>query len=335
MAGQALSVAQVGVLNVFSRPQLELIQRTVAKDCNDVEFDTFITLSAKLRLDPLKRQIYAFVFSKDNPKKRNMVLVTAIGGLRTIAERTGHYRPDDALPVYEYDESAKNPDSNPLGLVSATVRVWQHKHGDWHPIPHQVFWDAYAPLTEAGEWIATGETYPDGNPKKEFKGNGKFMLDPGKPRWRIDGRGMLAKCAEAGALRKGWPDEMAGVYSDDELESVNRRAKEVELQPSEYAEQQRVDNRVAAIQGKDSILFEFPPEGLAPTPIGQIFDKAMGYFKEQGNKADVIEYWIDRNRYGLQEFWARAGTDCLALKKTMEKMIAESKANDKKETAES
>lgn len=73
--------------------QLALIRRTVAKDCDAAEFDLFIHVCRAVRLDPLRRQIYAFVFGKDNPKKRQMTIVTSIGGYRSIAERTGNYRP--------------------------------------------------------------------------------------------------------------------------------------------------------------------------------------------------------------------------------------------------
>lgn len=314
-----LTASQVGVLSVFDKPQLALIKRTVAKDCNDFEFDLFITVAAKLNLNPLKKQIYAFVFNKDKPAKRNMVMVTAISGLRTIAERTGNYRPDDALPVYEYDEKLKNVETNPAGLVSCTAKVWKFSHGQWFSVPHQVFWDAYAPLEEDGEWKDEGEKWDDGNPKKTFVKNGKMRLDSGKPRWRTDPRGMLAKCAEAGALRKTWPDEMAQLYEESELDRGNL----VELSPSEYAEQQAVADRLEKISGgKDSILFEFPPDSLSPISTGQIYDRALAYFKTQENSPDAVEYWRDRNRHGLQEFWARAPGDALALKKDMEKMIA-------------
>lgn len=315
-----ITPAQVGVLSVFDKAQLALIKRTVAADCNDSEFDLFITVAAKLKLNPLKKQIYAFVFNKDKPARRNMVLVTAISGLRTIAERTGNYRPDDALPVYEYDEALKNPEKNPLGLVSCTVKVWKHSHGQWFATPHQVFWDAYAPLVEDGTWEDKGETWENGNAKKTFVKNGKVTLDSGKPRWRTDPRGMLAKCAEAGALRKAWPDEMAQLYEESEMD----RGNFVELSPSEYAEQQAVENRLERIQGgQNSILFEFPPDALAPLPIGQIVDKALAYFRSQENAPDAIEYWQERNRHGLQEFWARQPGDALALKKEMEKLISE------------
>lgn len=312
----SLTPTQVRLLSVFDKGQIALIKKTVAKDCNDSEFDLFMTVAASLKLNPLKKQIYAFVFNKDSAKKRQMALVTGIGGFRTIADRTGDYKPDGELPTFEYDESLKGP-SNPLGIKSCTARVFKYRHGEWHSIPNQVFWEAYAPLEESGTWEDRGETWPDGNAKKTFVGNGAFKLDDGKPRWRIDGRGMLAKCAEAGALRKGWPDEMAGIYEESEVD----RGSVVELSPAEYAEEQAVTDRLAKVGAKDTILFQFPPEDLKPIAHGRIFDAAMAYFRDQDNAPDAIEYWRDNNRHGLQEFWAHKPGDALALKAEMEKLI--------------
>ena len=117
----------------YDAKALALIKRTVAADCNDDEFGMFIHMARALRLDPLRRQIYAFVFSKADPKKRRMSIITAIDGFRAIAEKTGNYRPDEEEPTYELDPASKGP-NNPAGLVKATVRVWKYAHEDWHKV---------------------------------------------------------------------------------------------------------------------------------------------------------------------------------------------------------
>jgi hypothetical protein len=54
---------------------LAVIRRTVASDTTDDEFALFIHWARSLRLDPLRRQVHAFVFHKTDPKKRRLSLV--------------------------------------------------------------------------------------------------------------------------------------------------------------------------------------------------------------------------------------------------------------------
>jgi len=56
----------------FSNAQLALIRKTVAADTNQDEFELFVHTARHLRLDPLRRQIYAFVYNKNDAKKRKM-----------------------------------------------------------------------------------------------------------------------------------------------------------------------------------------------------------------------------------------------------------------------
>jgi RecT family len=71
--------------SLYNPPDLALIRRTVASD-ND-EFALFIHWARSLHLDPLRRQVHAFVFHKQDPKKRRLSLVTSIEGFRAIAAR--------------------------------------------------------------------------------------------------------------------------------------------------------------------------------------------------------------------------------------------------------
>jgi len=298
----------------YGTAELSLIQRTVAKDCAPDEFNQFMMTAARLRLDPLRRQIYAFVFSKDNAKKRQMVIVIAIDGFRTVAARSGDYRPDDKATRFIFDETAKDAAKNPTGLVSAEVTVYRHSHGGWFPIIVQAYWEEFAPIVEDGEWVesSSGKSY--------FKGNGKFHLDPKKDAWHRMPRVMLAKCAEAQALRRGWPDDLSNVYEQSELD----QAQVLDLTPAEYAEQGAVENRLEKIQGKDTVLLDFMDDaGIAPVPIGSVADRVAAFLKVHGSEAD---YFRERNRHGLQEFWARSPTDALEVKKMLEKAAAEAPA---------
>src|SRR5437588_3768957 len=108
----------------YSATQLALIRRTVAKDCNQEEFDLFIEICKQQGLDPFKKQIFAQVYNKDDPKKRQLVIVTSIDGYRAKAQRSGDYRPAEEETRFESDPALKDPQCNPMGLVRAVVKVF-------------------------------------------------------------------------------------------------------------------------------------------------------------------------------------------------------------------
>src|SRR5215831_13821194 len=76
----------------YSPQQLDLIRRTVAKDCDRDEFDLFMEVCRRVGLDPFRKQIYAVVYNKDKPDKRKMSIVTAStasGAWRPATRTTG------------------------------------------------------------------------------------------------------------------------------------------------------------------------------------------------------------------------------------------------------
>ena len=239
--------------STYDSQALALIKRTVAADCNNDEFSLFIHMARALQLDPLRRQIYAFVFSKDKPDKRRMSIITAIDGFRAIAERTGNYRPDEDEPSYEIDASLKGP-NNPAGLVKASVRLWKFSHGDWHRVTASAYWEEYAPIRE--EWA-----YDDQAGKR--KPSGKMELDT-TGNWGKMPRLMLAKVAEALALRKAWPDDFSNVYSSEEVDRVRAN----ELTPAELAQQGEAVARREKLGGPSIAIDWLDNKPIEPVPVG-------------------------------------------------------------------
>ncbi len=312
----------------FTPTELSLIRRTVAADTNADEFELFIHTARHLRLDPLRKQVYAFVFSKDNADKRRMSIVTAIDGFRAIADRTGCYRPDEDEPAYEIDPAIKS-EVNPIGLVKATVRVFKFSHGEWHKVTASAYWDEYAPIKEDAtggyEWVDTGETWKDsGKPKKKKVARGDIVkvLDT-SGNWGKMPRFMLAKVAEALALRKAWPDDFAGVYAAEEMD----RAKAVDGPAWEAADQAEEEKRLARIGGKNAVMFQFEATGtLEPVPVGQIADRIADFIEKNSEEVSVIGDFERRNQHALREFWAKAPSDALEVKKLFERARAQIEA---------
>lgn len=294
----------MGDIVQFNGRQIDLIRKTVAKDCDQSELDWFISICSALRLDPLRRQIYAFVFHKDKPDKRQMIPVIAIGGYRAIADRTGIYRPGRTSTVI--DPALADPKTNPRGISHAEATVYKHMHGEWHEITETAYWDEFAPLKEV--W---------GDDRKP---TGKFVLDPKKEGWHRMPRVMIEKCAEAKALRRGWPDDFAGTYSEGELD----QAEVLDLTPSEMADAAAKQDRMAKLGGPNAIMVQWD----ANTPLervatGQFGDRAIQYVKALMAAGDeqpgAVMEWKARNRHALNEYWAQDKDGFVVLKGEIEK----------------
>jgi len=311
---------------------VSLVRRTAAKDCNPDEFDLFVSVARELNLNPLRKQIYAFVFDKADPERRNMSLVIGIDGGRAIAARTGNYRPDDREPDWVFKDELKCPLTNPNGIEKCTVGVWHRptRSDPFERIVHTVYWEEFAPLVTKGddsdyEWVDTGEFWPDSNrpkKKKQLKEgrSAALRLDPGKKQWIRSGRNQIAKCAEMGALRKGWPEDLSRVVVEEET----HRAEAIldgdysELTPSELVAKGEADARLEKIGGP-SVLALFAGS-LESVPVGKFADRVLEHTATM-EPAKVAD-WMDGNRPALNEFWAHNKTDCLELKKTLEARAA-------------
>jgi phage recombination protein Bet len=324
-----MNAVEAGDSLLYQPRQLQLIRDTAAKDCNDQEFELFISGYCRpMRLNPLRKQIYAFVFGKTakDQSKRQMSVVIAIDGFRAIAARSGNYRPGET--TFEVDESKKDPLNNPEGLVSATVSVWQFSHGQWFEIKETAWWSEQAPTVEDGDFVMvdTGEKWPDGNPKKrkQFTAETRKILDT-KTQWPQRGRTMLAKCAEAKALRRGWPEDFSNVYGEEEVAQARAEQEPVYLSPSEAVAQADEDTRRqrAGLKG-DTIFLDLMASETAPlqpVPVGEFADKCMAFISANRSEPSRLMIFRDRNTFGLREFWAKAPKDCNAVKKALQDAI--------------
>jgi phage recombination protein Bet len=123
----------------FTREQVDLIKRTIAKDASDDELKLFLYQAKRTGLDPFARQIH-FTKRKSDGESRATIVV-GIDGYRLVAERTGKYAGNDE-PVYE-----TNDDGKP---VKARVTVWKLVDGQRCPFSASALWDEYAPKGGAG-----------------------------------------------------------------------------------------------------------------------------------------------------------------------------------------
>jgi phage recombination protein Bet len=302
----------------YTGAQLDLVKRTVAADCSPDEFNLFVEVCKRVGLDPFRRQIYAVVYSKDNADKRKMSIITGIDGFRAVAARGGQYRPDEDEPAITYLDDLKDSVINPLGIEKAVVTCWKYgPDHQWHPLKGVAYWDEFAPLKEKIDYVPTGEKYADGNPKKEKRATGIFTLDP-TSKWKTMARVMIAKCAEAQAIRKGWPEDLSGVYAPEEM----AKAEVEDKSASEVIEEHRAQLRLTALNAGKSVPIQWKAgDPVEYVPDGQFHDKACAFVKEAVEPQ--LNAFMNINRHALQEFWARNKVDALDVKRHIEARQAE------------
>ncbi|MDH7790698.1 phage recombination protein Bet [Ochrobactrum sp. AN78] len=299
--------------------QIALVKHTIAKDCNDDEFNLFMEAARSYGLDPFRKQIMPLVFGKAarDQSKRRMSIVVSRDGLRVIAQRCKNYRPASEPAEVIFNEEMKAP-TNPKGIDYARVYLWQQDNkGEWFKVVGEAYWDEFAPLKD--EWAENPET---GRGEK----TGRQTLDT-SGNWAKMPVVMITKCAEAQALRAGWPDQFSGIYVEEELD----RAKTLDLTASEIVAHNAEEERAKRIGAHNAITITWGDGWqLENVPLGEFADRAADFVKS--SSVEIVRRWHDANKQPLQVFWAKCPRDALELKKIIEMKLAE-KPTSKTEAA--
>lgn len=119
-----------------------------------------------------------------------MTTITSIDGYRLVADRTGKYSPGKEN-TFIYDKN------NYLFSATATIRKMT-PDGSWHDVSATAHMSEYKPKNTNAFWDS-------------------------KPHI------MLGKCAEALALRKAFPADLAGLLTEEEMEQAKDKVGEAEV----------------------------------------------------------------------------------------------------------
>jgi phage recombination protein Bet len=170
----------------------ELVRATYAHDLDDSEWALFVAVCQAKRLSPLARQIYAQHRGKD----RRLSIETTIDGFRMLAERTGVYGGQDAAQW--------------CGPDGVWVDVWASDDPPY--AARKAVWRTDVPRPTVA--VARFDSYAARN------SNGALQAV-----WASGPDLMIAKCAEALALRQAFPHDLSGLYTTDEMAQASNPAR--------------------------------------------------------------------------------------------------------------
>jgi len=168
----------------FTQKQVAALRQLGVEKVNESDLEVFFHQCVRTGLDPFARQVYLVGRWDGRAQAQKYTIQTGIDGYRLIAERTGVYAGNDESWV-----------EGPNGLpTSSTVTVYKMIGGNRCPFTATAHWSEYCQTT------------------KDARPMGLWAKMPHR---------MLAKCAEALALRKAFPQDLSGVYTSEEMSQAD------------------------------------------------------------------------------------------------------------------
>ena len=153
------------------------------------ELQVFFHYCKKVHLDPFTREIYLIGRNQKqgNDWVKRYTIQAGIDGLRKIASRSGNYGGQET--------------------------VWCGKDGVWRDV-----WLQKEPPLAAKVSVFYKDSAHSITAVAKFDSYAVYFKEELAGLWKKMPDTMIAKCAEALALRKAFPQDLSGIYSTEEME---------------------------------------------------------------------------------------------------------------------
>jgi phage recombination protein Bet len=180
----------------------ELLARTICAGATRNEMDLFFSVCERTGLDPFARQIYAVKRWDSRSRQEVMTTQVSIDGFRLVAQRSGEYA--GQTPVAYCGEDGVWVDVWLRDEPPAAARVGVYRKGFVEAVTAVALFREYAQRNKEGGLTAMWGRMPTV---------------------------MIAKCAEALALRKCFPAELSGLYTPEEMSQAENPPAAPEARP--------------------------------------------------------------------------------------------------------
>lgn len=228
--------------------QIAALRHMGVEGASEGDLTVFHHVCQRTGLDPFARQIHMIGRNTKNQRtnqwETKYTIQTGIDGFRLIGRRAA-------------DRTRQK--------ISVSAPEWAHDDGSWRPVWRAAWGTPVAARVvirrdgEPFEAVALFDEY-----KQTKKDGGLTSM------WAQRPAGQLAKCAEALAWRMAFPQDLSGIYADDEMGQADRVQVEQVERPSGLA---------AALAGPDpepaEIQTENTPGTITPAQVKKIA-AAMG-----------------------------------------------------------
>lgn len=246
---QGSSLALSSEQNYWNEAQLAALRHMGVEKATPGDLQVFHHVCTRTGLDPFARQIYMIArelseqVNGEWQKVTKYTIQTGIDGFRLIGRR------------------AANRSKH---TISVSAPEWAHEDGSWRPVWMAAWGTPVAAKVvikrddEPFEAVALFDEY------KQTKRNGDLTR-----MWAQRPAGQIAKCAEALAWRMAFPQDLSGIYTDDEMGAADYR--ELEQEPQE-PQRRGIAAAIKAREQTDSGPIETPntPGTIAPQQLKKL-----------------------------------------------------------------